>query len=226
MLFYIIVLFFLVVGFFISTNLDIGRLYLDAYREEFYQEYLTQSFMIVEIILGIFLIFSTSLLFSKSNEGLFVYTVSDIKSKFQFLTSRILTGIFLNLFSIIFSVIACIFVIKMWTPFRYEPIFILKIFALISLKIVFFQSLVFFLQAYTNNFFLVIIPVGLFWYIQTIEITVEGLSKIELLILEIVPLFTNETSSINIYKDLYQYTIIIVIIILFSYLISSIKDHS
>lgn len=212
-------------SFVVSANPDLGRFYLDAFRYEFYSEYLLQSAMITEVCLGLFMILSTALLVSKSNEGLFVYTVSDRKSKFLFLTTRIAAGLLLNVTTVVFVIIFYLLVLKIMTPFTYDFMSIIKIFGLISFKIIFFQLLVFLLQGYSNNFLLVIIPIGLFWYEQTIDLLADNISDVQLAILQIVPEFTYENTVISIYHDFQQYLLIYGLFFIVSYFISSVKDH-
>jgi len=222
---YVLLLFCLLVGMLISANLDLGKLYLDGQRIIYALEYLQQSLMITEITIGIFMIFSTSLLISKSNEGLYVYTVSNRLNKFRFIISRIFTGILLNLYTVGFAFIIFMLVCKLLTPFNYDISFILSLYALIALKVVFFQAIVFVIQAYSNNFFLIIFPIILFWYMQTLDIYQENFSEIQTFLIEIVPLFNYEDYEIIVYKDLTQYFAINILIMILSYLISSIKDH-
>jgi len=223
---FILVLIGLFLGIIISANLDFGYYYLDSFRTQFYLEYVSQSFLIIEVILTVYLIFITSILSNKTNESLIVYTVDTYKQRFLFILSRYVIATLLNLLSVAICFSFIVIVGSLLTPFMLNLENIFLVLASISFKIYFFQAFVFFLQAFLNHFLIILVPILLFWYQKAIYSYQEVENELTKVVLKIIPSFSEENQKIIFYQSLHFYLIIIIVLFLISFIINLTKDYS
>ncbi len=225
-LIFLFVLILILVGVVFSANLDLGYAYLDGFRTRYFHEFLQQSFLIIEVILTVFLIFISSILCSKTNEALIVYSVEDYYQRLKFLFSRVLVSAGLNLVLIFCSFSFVVIIGSYFTPFIINSYDIFLILTAISFKIWFFQVLVIVLQAIANHFLITLLPVLLFWFHKTINNYDDIENAVSEMAIKFVPSFTVEINEIVFYESFYKYLIIAIIGILIAILINQFKDYS
>ncbi len=211
-------------GIIISSGIDLGYYYLDAYQEEYIIEYIQQSFLIIEIILTIVLLFITNILTSKTNDYLMIYYVSNYKEKFMHMFSRLLTIITINCFSFGFILMFFVIFTTYLTPFSLNIAFILKLNIHIILQTFALEIVLMFLNSLINHFLVLIIPIIIFWYIKTLIAVDFTVNRLADFLIKIIPAFKLDMLEISVYHRIEEYLIPLIILIIFTIIINLFKD--
>ena len=211
------------VGIIITSNIDLGYNYLDAFINEYQFDYYHESLLIIEIVSVIVAIFVGVHLGSKNNDFLVSYTCNNNLDKMRFYIAR---GIVTIVFSLLYVLSVGIFLLGytiLITPFNLEVEFVVN-----GLFSVFFISIYFscfaqFLLSFVNHFILVSLPLLMFWYLKTIY-DFKGLdSDVQEVLLQFFPVFLIEDNLVY-YQDFYIYVFIYIGMLVITTVINSFKD--
>lgn len=211
------------VGILISANLDLGYYYLDGFKEEYYLFYLSQSFLIIEVIITILIVFVSAIICSRNNDYLIYYSTQTFSQRFVFLLSRYLLGVIITIVTVLLSVFFMVLVGEYLTPFRLEMEMISEVIPFVIVKIITFQFMVYFLMSILNNFLVNGLILMIFWYHKTI-MNFYNPEVIEDLLLKTIPSFQLVEDQIIVYQELHLYLGFSLSLIAFAFVINLFKD--
>jgi hypothetical protein len=215
---------FILVGFVVSGNIDLGYYYLDGFRHDFYIEYLQQSYLVIEIILTLASVFVTTMITSKSNDFLMVYTVNNYYMRFLFITSRIIVLVIFNVLSVTISTISFIIFTNHLTPYSLDLDLLIELSFLIIYQMIALQGLALILSSIINHFLIILIPIILFWYVKTLFIANSLTKDIDIIVLKIIPAFQLDILQISVYLYFEYYLFPIFFMYITSIIINIFKD--
>lgn len=220
---YLLVLGFYTLGLTIAADLDQGYYYLDGFRNEQYLVYLSESFMISQIVIGVLSILIGSNLAGKANEFMIGYTTENYGQRSMFLFSRYLVGMLVIIMTVGFAICSTIVFMIFFTPFVFNIDQILIMYGWIMIEAFFFFFLTSFLYSILNSFLVLLLPIGLFWYKKTLYYSQE-LKPEAKAIMKLIPTYYLEGEKVLEYAKIENYILPLLGIILICYLINLFKD--
>ncbi|MCF7923546.1 MAG: hypothetical protein K9L64_00385 [Candidatus Izimaplasma sp.] len=155
-----------------------GYTYIDSYRLELANAFFIESFMIIELIVVIIAIFSATLLQSKANHFLIVYTTHSKKGKLQFIFSKITLGLFIIAMLIIIDMLTFYLIVNYFTPYQIDVLLINKLFVYLFLEASQLFCLTLMVSIIINHIFASIIPLVLFWYLESINLNITKFKQV------------------------------------------------
>ena len=211
------------IGIIITSNIDLGYNYLDAFINEYQFEYYRESLLIIEIVSVIFAIFVAAHLGSKNNDFLVCYTCNNNFDRLRFFCARSIVTV---IFSLLYTSLVGIFILlytNVLTPYNLDVDFVLKGLISVFFISIYFSCVSLFLLSFINHFVLVSLPIVLFWYLKTIYDFKSLNSDFQELILKFFPIFLIEDKLIF-YQDLYIYILIYLGMQVIIIMVNSLKD--
>jgi hypothetical protein len=203
-------------GLVFSLNLELGYQVLDLYPKEYLKTFLAESSLLVEVMISITAIFIATVLSSKTNQVLVVFTTENRRQRINLFISRYL-AVFLSTFlTIVLAFLSTVILVNSFTPFQIRLAILIDLYAWIFYQAIFLQVMVFFLFAIFNHFLILTVPIVVFWYKKTIVFPSDYFSDLEKVILSFVPSFT----LINEYVISYQEGIIYLIGLMVMFMIT------
>ncbi|MFO7968517.1 MAG: hypothetical protein R6U15_00205 [Candidatus Izemoplasmatales bacterium] len=178
-------------GIIYASNILKGYSYMDSYREELSIAFFSEAFMIIEVVLAIIAIFIATILQTKTNNYLMFYTTYSNKEKLNFIIGKLLAGMIVIVFLLLINYLT-FKVILYLSPFDIDINLISK--TIMHLLVEAFQLFSFTLAILTllNHFFISIIPIILFWYLEIISMNPTNFNELLLKIfLNINPYIEN-----------------------------------
>jgi hypothetical protein len=217
-------LFLVILGIYFSANLDLGFGYLDGFRNDYYFEYLEQSLLIIQVVEVIFSMFVAAILAGKANEFLICFTASDYQERLMFLLARVGLGILMAGLMVVIGGLSILIIGMFYTPFNIDIVVILNCLGMIFLQTLFYQATVTILMSLLNSLLVVLLPIVLFWFQQTIVGFIEVENTLQEIILKIIPTFIIENNILSIYQTPIKYICIIITLIFLAITVNLVKD--
>jgi hypothetical protein len=206
----------IVLGLVFSLNLELGYQVLDLYPKEYLKTFLVESSLLVEVMISITAIFIATVLSSKTNQVLVVFTTENRRQRINFFISRYLAAFLSTFLTIGFAFLSTVILVNCFTPLNIRLAILIDLYAWIFYQAIFLQVMVFFLFAIFNHFLILTVPIVVFWYKKTIVFPSDYFSDLEKVILSFVPSFT----LINEYVISYQEGIIYLIGLMVMFMIT------
>jgi vacuolar-type H+-ATPase subunit I/STV1 len=214
---------FLLFGLYITAEIDLGLYFLDGYRQEKYLSFISESYMILQIVVGIFSILVAASLSSKTNDYLICYTTENRCQKLEFILARYLTGIIVIGMTVVLGIMSKLLLMILLTPFKYNIDFLISMYGWVFIEGLFFFFLTSLLYSLLNSFLVMILPIALFWYKKTLYMG-QSLSEEARFLLQVIPGFYLEGEKITAYMKLENYLLPIGLIFSLCFVINSYKD--
>jgi hypothetical protein len=214
---------FLLFGLYVSAEIDLGYYFLDGYRLEKYISFINESYMIIQIVIGIFSILVAANLSNKANDYLMCYTTEERCQKALFILARYLTGVIVILMTVALGVLSQLVLLILFTPFKYDINLLVSMYAWVFIEGICFFFLTSLVFSLLNSFLVMILPIGLFWYKKTLYIG-EILSEEARIILQVIPGFYLEDEKIMGFMKLENYLLPIAIIFCLCFAINFYRD--
>ena len=137
-LIYLLIIAFLLFGLYITAEIDLGLYFLDGYRQEKYLSFISESYMILQIVVGIFSILVAASLSSKTNDYLICYTTENRCQKLEFILARYLTGIIVIGMTVVIGIMSKLLLMILLTPFKYNIDFLISMYGWVFIEGLFF----------------------------------------------------------------------------------------
>lgn len=195
------------VGIIITSNIDMGFSYLDAFINEYQIDYYHESLLIIEIVSVILAIFVSAHLGSKNNDFLVSYTCNNYFDKIAFYISRSLVAVFFSLLYVLSIGIFLLGYTLVVTPFYLDIEFVVNGLVSVFFISIYFSGFTLILLSFINHFILVSLPLILFWYLKTIYDFKALESDVQELLLKLFPVFLIDYELVY-YQDFYIYVFI------------------
>ena len=221
---YMIIISLIFVGIYFNASLDLGYSYLDGFRQEFQEEYFSQSVLLIEVIVTISGIFIGGILSSKTNEFLINYTVDSYWGRFLFFLGRLLVGIMVIFLTLYISGIHYILIVRVFTPFNLNLDLFVESLVWIFYQALYLQVLVFLLISVLNHFLVITLPLVVFWFKKTIVIFSELENDFQEIVLKAIPTFMIENSRLIIFQSWDKYFAFLMVMVVTTIIINIIKD--
>ncbi|MFW5847706.1 MAG: hypothetical protein ACOCVF_02190 [bacterium] len=202
-------------GIIYASNIINGFTYMDSFRNEFTVSYINDTFIILEVIIVIIAIFSATILQSKSNNYLMSYTTYSKIDKLFFIIAKIIVGILLIGILLFFNYLMFNLINK-FTPYQIDNNYIMKTYFYLFIEAMQMFAFTLALLSVINHIFISIIPITLFWYLETI---INNHNKFNDFLLAI---FININPYIN-KKHIIYIPLLIILIILLNYIFITYK---
>ena len=222
-LIYLFIFAFLLFGLYISAEIEQGYFVLDGFRQEKYLSFISESYMIVQIVMGVFSILVAANLSNKTNDYLLCYTTENRWQKFVFISARYASGIIVIGMTIVLGMLSKLLLMILFTPYKYDVQALISMYAWVFIEGLFFFFLTSLLFSLLNSFLVMILPIALFWYKKTLYLG-QSLDEEAKILLRVIPGFYLEGDKINSFMKLENYLIPIAIIFCLCFLISLYKD--
>ncbi len=222
---YVITITLISLGIIISSNLSLSYEVLDINRDQYYLEYLSQSILIIEIIVLISHLFMTSLLFANANQKLIRYCTYLKNHQLKYYISRIITMIFVDLLTIFLVFLFLYSFTRYFTPFYLDLALLYQFVIAVFLLVLSIQAMLALLLSLINHIFVITLPIIAFWYAKTIMEfeQIEMFSK--KIILELIPVFLFFNNKIIYFKNVEKYLYQAIFLLLLTLIINIIKDN-
>lgn len=223
LLIYLFIFAFLLFGLYISAEIDLGYFVLDGFRQEKYLSFISESYMIVQIVMGIFSILVAANLSNKTNDYLLCYTTENRWQKLVFILARYLAGIIVIGMTVVMGMLSKLLLMILFTPYKYDFQVLISMYAWVFIEGLFFFFLTSLLFSLLNSFLVMILPIALFWYKKTLYLG-QSLDEEAMVLLQVIPGFYLQGEKVIGFMKLENYLLPIALIFSLCFFINSYKD--
>lgn len=221
---FIIIILMTFLGVIISSNIDLGYNFIDAFINEYEFDYSFQSLLIIEIVSVIISIFVAGVLGSKNNDYLVCYCCNSYFERFLYFLSRI---IILVLFALLFVYIQGVFIslfTRLFTPYKLNKHLVVNGLISIFFISIYFSAFTSLLLSLINHFIMISLPFFIFWYLKTITSFNELNNDLQKSVLILFPNFIIK-EQIYYFQEIYIYLSIYIAMFLINISINTFKDY-
>ncbi|OQX94093.1 MAG: hypothetical protein B6I17_00105 [Tenericutes bacterium 4572_104] len=149
-----------------STGISNGWLYLDAFREEYQDEFIKDSLLIINFTYLSLVIFTGIFMHSQAHQNLAKYIVDYPLKKIEVFFSNIFFQLFVLLLYITIISIAFILILNTFTPFNISHDKLWFCLKLMVIEGIFYLALINSILIIFQHILIGLIPIALMWYME------------------------------------------------------------
>lgn len=161
-----IVFLFYVFGTIYASGVEEGRMWMDLYRYEYLEEYLSETLTISKFVLVILVIFTSITMQSKVHQNLGKYLVDRPVKKVTFYISCLLFQLLLDVLYIVLIGLFFAIYTRIFTPYALNDSMFVKELTGFIFTALFYTVFTNTLQIVLPHLLTGILPIGIFWYLE------------------------------------------------------------
>jgi len=220
-----IIFLFYVFGTIYASGIEEGKMWIELYRNEYLEEYISETLTISKFVLVILVIFTSITMQSKAHQNLAKYIVDRPVKKATLTVSCLLfqlliDGLYIIMISLFYAIYTNIF-----TPFVLNDSILLKELNGLIFTVLFYAVFTNTLQIVIPHLLTGILPIGIFWYLEMNQdlAMLQGQQMIHWLY-KLIPDVFYLTNEVRLYFDQYLVIIALLLFISISFIIQITKD--